>query len=264
MSYNKDTDLYEGYIYCILCLNNGKKYIGQTVNTIHQRMTEHKCHAFKPSNREYKKLLYKAMRKYGIESFLVGEIQHYSASSKKELVLILNKEERKYIERYNTVLPNGYNMTLGGGQDGFLFKQEKPVAQYDLSVKLIAVYDSRTKASEKTGINLCNYKKLSQCGGYMWEPVSDINNVPTRIDAFLGTSRIKRIVQADYNGNPLNIFTSIKQINDELGISQGQISDCLTKKRSRKSAGGYQWFQENFLIADQEIFNKKYPCYPSY
>lgn len=49
---------------------NGKAYIGQSVD-IFQRVKDHEHRAFinYPSNREYNKSFYRALRKYGMENF---------------------------------------------------------------------------------------------------------------------------------------------------------------------------------------------------
>lgn len=42
MSYNKETGMYEGYIYLITNLCDNRRYIGQTSRTIAIRWKEHK------------------------------------------------------------------------------------------------------------------------------------------------------------------------------------------------------------------------------
>ena len=89
MSYNKETGMYEGYIYCITNTVNGKQYIGQTIRTIEQRFKDHinksKCN----KDNQY---LYTAMNKYGIENFYVSQLEFISCKTKQELVDELNKK----------------------------------------------------------------------------------------------------------------------------------------------------------------------------
>lgn len=89
---------------------NGKVYIGKTKEPF-KRIKNHKANA--RSRTRYKSnYLYNAIRKYGIESF------------KFELLLsvlnieYMNEFEIEIIKQYNSIIPNGYNLTAGG--DGTL------------------------------------------------------------------------------------------------------------------------------------------------
>ena len=72
MAYNKETGMYEGYIYKIYNDVNDKIYIGQTIRTIEHRFCQH-IYDSKNEDRNYP--LYCAMRKYGKEHFSICELQ---------------------------------------------------------------------------------------------------------------------------------------------------------------------------------------------
>lgn len=84
---------------------NGKSYIGITIHTLKQRMRSHKCSAF---TKKTNCLFHKALRKYGWEN-IVWEVLFETSN-----VIQLQNKEQEYIKQNNTLLPNGYNMTLGG------------------------------------------------------------------------------------------------------------------------------------------------------
>ena len=87
-----------GFIYK-LNFQSSKSYIGQTTQSIEKRIQAHK----KPSNGC--PLVKKAIEKYGdFEIEILLEIDDE----------MLNHYEIKFIELYNTVAPNGYNLTHGG------------------------------------------------------------------------------------------------------------------------------------------------------
>ena len=98
-----------GYIYKITCLANGKMYIGQTIKPIEKRFRGHLRDA-KNGSGYY---LHSAIRKYGPENFTVEEVSSYMAETKKELKILLDETEKKYIQEFNS-FKNGYNLTLGG------------------------------------------------------------------------------------------------------------------------------------------------------
>lgn len=61
------------FIYKITNLINGKSYIGKTSFSIKKRFKEHQRDAFRDRNE--KRPLYSAMRKYGIENFTVEQVE---------------------------------------------------------------------------------------------------------------------------------------------------------------------------------------------
>lgn len=89
---------------------NNKSYIGQSVN-IANRVHDHYYRAFYnyPSNKEYEKAFYRALRKYGKENFIFEILEE---CSKKEL----NTREQYWIQYFDSY-NNGYNETIGGDQD---------------------------------------------------------------------------------------------------------------------------------------------------
>lgn len=104
--YQKMNKNITGYIYCITNLANDKKYIGATTNKVNKRFSQHLREA--KSYIEYGCTSIKeAIQEYGEMYFIV------------ETLLICNEKELgiyedKYINLYNTLSPNGYNLKTGG------------------------------------------------------------------------------------------------------------------------------------------------------
>lgn len=90
-------------IYKITNKANGKIYIGQSKD-IHYRWHRHRLAAFNSNYPQYNCLLYKAIRKYGLDSFLFEVIEECEESE-------LNSREQYYISYFNCANPQfGYNM----------------------------------------------------------------------------------------------------------------------------------------------------------
>lgn len=79
---------------------NGKSYIGQSTN-IERRHKEHKYRNGENT------LFHKAIKEYGFDNFDFSIIEYCSADE-------LNDKEVFYIKKYNTLIPNGYNVSEGG------------------------------------------------------------------------------------------------------------------------------------------------------
>ena len=109
------------FVYKITNIINGKSYIGFTSkNPPEKRWKEHVC-----SQSRYP--INKALKKYSKENF---EFTILSLNYNYNKAL---KEEIKFISKYNTIVPNGYNVTIGGeGVTGIkkTIKQRKVHSQY--------------------------------------------------------------------------------------------------------------------------------------
>ncbi len=84
-------------IYYIQNKINNKKYIGKSENC-YGRWLSHKNNYLIGNNP-----LYEDMRKYGIENFYFKIIE-------KTPIYLLDKRQKEYIQKYNTLIPNGYNI----------------------------------------------------------------------------------------------------------------------------------------------------------
>lgn len=91
-------------VYRILNLVTGKSYIGKTNIGIINRYKKHISNAKNNINR----YLYDSMNKHGYNYFIIGTLEECSSIEE------LNTKEIYYIKKYNSLYPNGYNMTLGG------------------------------------------------------------------------------------------------------------------------------------------------------
>jgi hypothetical protein len=170
-------------IYRVTNMINGKQYIGQTSRTLEKRWIEH-CSASSGCV-----ALHNAILKYGRENFKVEQID--IALDQVEL----DYKEIKYIELYNTLAPNGYNLTKGGdykkdmrGEHNPMYGKKRPevglknkltkskaVNQFSIDGIFIAQYPSIREAERQTGIDnalisACCRRKYGYktAGGFIW------------------------------------------------------------------------------------------------
>lgn len=93
-------------IYKITNLVNGKCYIGQSRN-IEKRFSAHKSRPFNENSEEYNKVLYRAIRKYGLDNFSFEVIEECK-------IELLNNRENYWINFFDATNPTkGYNQTCG-------------------------------------------------------------------------------------------------------------------------------------------------------
>ncbi len=94
-----------GIIYKITNVLNNKIYIGITTKPLNKRRQQH-IQWSKHKKRLY--VIHKAINKYGLDNFLFESIDNFDGNDDA------CQKEVKYISLYNSFIPNGYNMTLGG------------------------------------------------------------------------------------------------------------------------------------------------------
>lgn len=93
-------------IYIIKNDINNKVYVGQSID-IEKRIKEHFWKSFSEKSGSFNSILHQAIRKYGKEHFSWNVLQECTVEEMDDL-------ERKYIQDYNCISPNGYNILPGG------------------------------------------------------------------------------------------------------------------------------------------------------
>ena len=237
-----------GYIYCITNSINNKKYVGQTSVSVESRYAEHlRCARSYDSHL----LLYRSIKKYGEHNFSVRTVDIVSANSKCDLKHILNELEVWYIKKFNTYMPNGYNMTLGGSSFAEHITQD--VYAVDKHGLVLAHYNSMRDAQNATGVDedaiwhACHsnshYAKgsfwyLGQCGVVVG---TNIGEQARGKNNWVGhtTYKGKPVDRYSKDGIYINTFISASDAAKKLDICQAHISKCCLG--DRKTAGGYRW-----------------------
>jgi group I intron endonuclease len=97
-----------GYVYKITNKIDGMMYVGQTIQALKIRFSNHctpksKCMYLK-----------NAIASYSKDNFSIEPLVEKQAENKKALRELLDIEEIRFIKELNTLAPNGYNLTTGG------------------------------------------------------------------------------------------------------------------------------------------------------
>lgn len=176
-----------GYIYLIEDTTNGMRYIGQ--HKYKNFMLDNSYHG---SGRIIKKIMKKRPETLKME-YLMG------VNSIEEA----NFFENYWIEKLNTIKPNGYNLNSGG----------------DVNIP-----------SEET------IKRLVESHiGHKWTEEQRIKNYEKHKNGKCS----KKITQYTLDGVFVAEYPSLAQVNRDFGYSQSNLSKCCLGKR--KSAYGYIW-----------------------
>ena len=229
-------------IYCITNKINGKPYIGQTIRTLEERIADHKhCK---------KTLIGKAIQKYGWsdKTFKVEILEVC------ETLEQLNEREKFWIAKYNSIVPNGYNMTEGGsiGIPGKP-KSEATRARMKLAqaknrkcvccIETGEVFESIKMAAEHYGIgsgeisSACHGKR-NTAAGLHWLFLEDWLSADDKTRADLLAKlphRRKRVrcIETD------EIFTSTRKAAEKYGTDHKNISRACRKPT--RIALGMHW-----------------------
>ncbi len=223
-----------GYIYKITNLINQKSYIGLTTKTPEIRYKEHIRAAFNSNDKSYNELLKKAIRKYGIENFIVEEID--KADNEKEL----KEKEIYWIQYYNTYYlnknSNGYNMTLGG--DNPTHDNKIPIKRVNIMTGEILEHCESIAAAQRQyhrGIeNIIQNNATTQIPkGYTWLLENEEYNQNKIYNKF------NIICQLNLEGKLINYWLNAEEASKKTNTSVGNLKSCLIN--DRQQAGGFQW-----------------------
>jgi len=214
----------------------GKIYIGQTTHTLDKRIKGH----IKESKIESNRPFMLSINKYGEDNFEFETID--SADNLDEL----NNKEIYWIDFYNSVSPNGYNVT-GGGQ-GKKMKTTKELSRIISEGLKNSEKWQETKNSEEYIKKRKEYfigwnkgKKFSQeHKEKIWEKNKE------RILEF-NKSTSKKWIVIDENNNITRIIGKEDYFNN-LGMDTGvvsRMSQSLNQGNNRKRYNGYYCFIDN-------------------
>lgn len=227
-------------IYKITNTINGKVYIGQS-RDIQTRKSQHKYDMRNGGHNEH---LYRAMRKYGFDNFEFEVLEECEIHR-------LNDLEKKYIEQYNSMSPDGYNIELGGGarETTSAYTRKKiskalgrAVNQYTTTGKYIRTFDNAREAAESINknrslITMCCTGKPKTAGGFQWRYAESGNNDIDPVDP--SKCKFFPVSQLERNGDFITTFQNTQKASFATGISASSISNAL--RGWCKTAGGFIW-----------------------
>lgn len=241
MSYNKETNEYEGYIYLITNLINNKKYVGQTTQTIKTRWNQH----VNASKKNYLTIVDQAIKKHGKNNFSIQQLEYISKPNKEQLISSLNELEKQYIMIEKSLVSEyGYNVDKGGQTGNYSII---PVDVYNMEGELINHFNSREEAGIYYGIHKDTVKSI--CLGlqenYNCEIVFRREGHP--FDEFnVVSSNYREVYQFSLDGKLIRKYYNMKQIVDNVGID----FVCDIIDNPYRTGGGYWW-------SSKPVFNYK-------
>lgn len=208
------------YIYKIINDVNSKIYVGKTEFSIEKRFKEHCLDAFRERNE--KRPLYSAMKKYGVEHFHIELIEETDNPNEREIYWI------EKLESYT----KGYNATVGGdGTKQFNYEQifarlkEHPYPS-DIAKEFKCSPDLVRQIAEKYNFSVRN-KGQDLMKTVCSKPVSAFTKEGEFVKSFSSTAE-----------GAFWCFETGKCASNSSGV-RGHISEVANGKR--KSAYGYVW-----------------------
>lgn len=203
---------------------NNKSYIGKSKD-IQTRWCAHHTEPFNSKSDMYDSLIYRAIRKYGIDNFSF-EIIEYCPEVQ------LNEREKYWISYYNTCIdfPNcqGYNMTIGGETN--IFKK-----QYDRNI-ILNLWNEGKSHQEIMDIVKCPKSTLTA--------ILDELHISANDRRRRGASyKARPVIQYTLDKEFIQEYQSISEASRKTGIPTSNISYACNGKL--KSAGKYIWEYKN-------------------
>ena len=259
MAYNIETGMYEGYIYCIENLINGKKYIGYTKNDIETRWEQHLS---KTHHKEDNSILHLAIDKYKEDNFIIYPLQILVCNTFDELKKKLQEAEKLCIATYNTLTPNGYNILSGG--ESVPINRITPVHQYTMNGEYIQSFNSIIEAIQINGFDddpksgkLVRCLRSNHCAfNYLWDKVLN-GNIKQLYLEYNENKYVrkngKRVIQFDMDMNIIKRYKSVAEASRQTGLRRSNIyTACSPKYKRNCTCGGYIWMFEADCCASIE------------
>lgn len=242
-----------GYIYKITNKNTGKIYIGLTTKERPtDRFSQHRYIATHPEQEKNISYLHRAMNAEGVDNFSFDIIEEVDNE-------ILCEREKYWIKYYNSLSPNGYNLTEGGeGTLGFARFQsieERQKKSETMKQYYIVHPEKRQEVAERIKELWQNEEyrnKVIESNKKFYQEHPDFfkgENNPMygkkhteealeKIRAHAAT-RKQKIAQLDKDSlEIIQIFDGVKDAEKALNVSHGWLSKAA---RNNRIAYGFRW-----------------------
>ena len=157
-------------IYKITNLINNKVYIGQSIH-IEKRWSDHHNRPYNPNSPDYNCTLYKAIRKYGIDSFSFELLEECSSQD-------LDEREIYYIDFFNSYY-EGYNETKGGKKNCVTWSKLTEAQVAEIKKKLSTQKYSLVDLSKEYNIHKDTIRDINN--GTTWLDVGEYTKYPLYI-----------------------------------------------------------------------------------
>lgn len=252
MIYNRETKMYEGFIYIILNdIDPEQVYIGQTTCTPEVRWNAH-CSSIKKHISTEK--LHNKMASYGKEHFAMEVLEHHKLPTKELLYDRLDEREIALIALFDSYY-NGLNSTKGGrsGKEN----QMRPLLRFDLDRNFIGEYES-VDSMKKEIDNVCSIydccnHNTKYAYGSLWKYKDDDMPLPVLTDiekqeAHRRYMAILPIKKYDYKGDLLCIYKNINDVlKHETDINRKQLMKSCTGEVAFAGKHIYRFECDDFL-----------------
>lgn len=208
---------------------SGKNYIGETTYSLKERAGK--------DGKRYRNcsVFYAAIEKYGFSNFSVEILEEVL---KDELLL----REEYYIKKYNSVVPNGYNICKKGNKEGKGENRKTPIDVYDLECNFIASYPSLIEAAKAyntswQAISSCLTKKRPYHKGCIFVYKDEKPKKPKTYNTHGRTT-----AQYDLQDNLIAVYSSANQAARAIGRNSNAGRNIRSVcEGKRNTAFGYKW-----------------------
>ena len=203
-------------LYSLNCpITNDIRYIGQTSQKLQYRLKRHIYSSNK--DKTYKSNWIQSLLKSGISPIIVAIETNLT---KIECDIL----EKYYIKYYRSIGIKLTNSTDGG--DGCVGYKHTDDTKIILSKHMKEINTTAHK------------EHLRKCGLRQWELTTEQD----KLNNILNQKGRRDIYQYDLEGNVLNLYVSLRDIERKTGFFRANISQCLSGKF--KQAYGYVWKYE--------------------
>jgi hypothetical protein len=210
-------------IYKITNTINNKIYIGQTTRTLNARWRQHKSRA---KDAQYTEYLYNAMRKYGIDNFVIEKLDECDDEDRFHL-------ETEYITKYRTYVGfddcNGYNLVLSQDGPAPILAQET-IQLWNDGLPIVAISD-RLHICVKTVSRILKNAGITQ------------DDIYTRRAELTKLHNSKAVIQYTLTGEYVNTFVSAADAGRSINKRSASISKACVGK-DLLTAYGFIWQYE--------------------